>query len=75
MAADKKTNWHKIADRLASRLMHNAPCDAHDELDEDCPFCADAAAYQAYLDVGGTVRAPSYEGVPTVGIQELVERP
>lgn len=55
-------NWRKIADGLAERLMYNSPCPSDDHLDPDpdCPFCADALAYRAYLDAGGTVRRTSF---------------
>jgi hypothetical protein len=65
-------NWHTIADKLAGRLMYAAyGCD-HRPPQEDCPFCADTAAYEAYLEAGGTVRLPSPSG-RSVRIAELRE--
>lgn len=66
------TNWRKVADRLAGRLLYQVggcACDPPDPA--ECPFCADTAAYGEYLRAGGTVRpygfetaAVTYEGKP-----------
>lgn len=44
--------WKRVADELAERLSHHDFCDNdHRQLDPDCPFCRDRAAYQEYLRV------------------------
>jgi hypothetical protein len=48
--------WHEIADQLAWRMQYHARCDAHPEREADpdnCPFCADRAAYRAWQTKSG----------------------
>ena len=47
--------WAAIAKRLAQQLASHADCEYHSEADSDpaCPFCADRAAYGAWLAAGG----------------------
>jgi len=47
--------WRQVADKMAARLIY-AECGDHPEPVGGCPFCADVAAYEAYLAAGGTVR-------------------
>lgn len=44
-------SWKAIADQLGERLEHHAHCDDGDRLGhraEECPFCADIAAVEAW---------------------------
>jgi hypothetical protein len=46
------TTWHDIATALAERLYHHARCEQHtpaESTPKTCPFCADRAAYWAYM--------------------------
>lgn len=69
-------NWRQVADRLASRLVYHAFCEQHPLGDhpDDCPFCQDIAAYEAYLKAGGHVVLPEVHGRP-VKISDLPGRP
>lgn len=45
-------NWRELAIRLGERMRHHAHCPTHwrDAADpENCPFCDDRAAYDAYV--------------------------
>lgn len=48
-----RPNWHRVADRLASRLFSHLGCPepAHQRAPDPagCPFCDDMAAYQEYV--------------------------
>jgi hypothetical protein len=46
---------------MAARLRY-AVCDEHAELVDECPFCDDVAAYEAYLAAGGAVRRVVFSG-------------
>lgn len=67
--ARKQPSWREIASVLANRLDH-AYCEDHAEITEDCPFCADVAAYQLYVDklasLGLRVRDPSKAPRPSI---------
>lgn len=44
-------SWRAVANELAARLEHHARCGQHREADadpENCPFCADRAAYRLW---------------------------
>jgi hypothetical protein len=46
-----RESWEAIAHRLAARLMYHAYCENDDvELNPNCPFCEDIAAYRAYVE-------------------------
>jgi hypothetical protein len=68
-------SWRKIADGLAERLMHHAYCGERDHdpgAEPDiCPFCADIAAYDAYVAKGGTVRLNSFNEAVLVNVSDL----
>ena len=69
-AAVKRT-WRQMADRLAERMLNHAYCAQHPVPDPSCPFCDDVLAYREYVEMGGTVSEPQYDG-GTVTIGELL---
>lgn len=58
--------WQQVAGVLAERVSHLAYCDRHPESKadpENCPACADRAAYRAWeVKSGRTHREPPYTG-------------
>jgi hypothetical protein len=51
----KRTDWRRVAEKLADRLATHAFCPQHSASDPavDCPWCTDRAVYREYLAVGG----------------------
>lgn len=48
--------WHEVADMLAARMYHQSHGGCHPESEADpdnCPTCADRAAYQAWETKSG----------------------
>ena len=66
-----RPSWEAIANRLAARLV-DAVCDDHRARDADCPFCSDVAAWEAWADRAGVVRAARGQGVP---VDQVLHRP
>ena len=72
-----KSAWRRVAEILAERMANHAYCSAHtfSAPGRDCPFCADRAAYQIYLDKGGfDYRMGTPAGAKAVPLQELPAR-
>jgi len=76
-------SWEAIAHTLASRLMYHAYCENRcEKLDpENCPFCEDIAAYQAYVqkcEQAGrmAVQVSSlYGNAPLIPLEEALASP
>lgn len=69
-------SWQAVAAALAHRMAHHARCPQHpaaDAVPDDCPWCADRAAYQLYLDKAG-LDWPKPERHRTVSLTELRDR-
>lgn len=45
--ARQQPSWERVARVLGERMHHHAVCEEHplETADEQCPFCADRAAY------------------------------
>lgn len=77
-----RTNWRKVADVLASRLVHHVYCQDGCEsvaegVERGCPFCRDIAAYGVYVKAGGTVSLDSWNeviGTNTISINDLLKK-
>lgn len=66
-----------LARLLAGRLAAHADCESHTENTADpdnCPFCADRAAYAAWLEAGGEDFRDRRQG-RTIAIEDLWARP
>ncbi|WP_436759394.1 hypothetical protein [Streptosporangium sp. V21-05] len=68
--------WRAIADVLAVQLAVHAFCDTHPESSPDpgCPYCADRAAYNQYLQAGGTDHRSAPQGKP-IEVSAICARP
>lgn len=72
-----RASWKVIATLLADRLAEQLGegCPSHGKSWQphwhECPHCADARAYQAYLNAGGYDFRPVFKGT-TVTLQELI---
>jgi hypothetical protein len=74
--AAENAAMRQLAARLAERLAAHAFCDTHAEAaaePDSCPFCADRAAYAAWLDAGGRDYRDPREGAP-VDIFDVLRR-
>lgn len=70
-------SWQAIARQLAMQLSVHAFCGQHpaDSPDAGCPFCADRAAYQLYLDKGGRDYRPvPPPGAVSIPLSEVADR-
>jgi hypothetical protein len=70
-----RVNWKQVAQQLAIQMSSHAQCDQHPASDPDaeCPFCADRAAYQVWLNAGGRDFSPVLPKT-SVSIAELMRR-
>lgn len=46
---ESSRKWATVAKELGDRMRHNAYCSDHRRIVDNCPFCADIAAYDSYL--------------------------
>ncbi|MEU4576065.1 hypothetical protein [Nonomuraea sp. NPDC023979] len=58
---------------LAQQMAAHAYCDSHptEQAQADCPFCADRAAYEAWLAAGGHDYRPAPHAGQSVSLDEL----
>lgn len=68
----ERTNWRKVADALAARMLHHDYCDnGHVDITEDCANCKDRAALKVYWDAGGKLDHPDYSGAQWVTLDQV----
>lgn len=70
----REPSWRAVADILADRMYHHSRCDQHPEAEavpDDCPFCADRAAYRLWQTKGGKVHRERIDRGPTTSIEVL----
>jgi hypothetical protein len=72
-------SWRAVANELAHRMQHHVYCDAHPEAEadpENCPFCADRAAFRLWQRKAGVVpkAEPVGETLPVSSHRSSVDK-